>query len=272
VIPDEPATLVARARTLTSNVHVVGFGSDIATSLRGDDVTLDGEGRPHFRWAGRQVTLRVPGRHNVRNALLALALGDAWGVAADAAVDALSRVESFSLRSEIRRIGGLTVLADCYNANPGSVLAAAELLAGMPRRGGRVAVLGSMLELGPSSDRIHEETAQQVARHDLDLIVATGAFANAFAPLAAQLGDRLIRVTDPIIAFDAFAPRLRGTEMVLLKGSRGVALERLLPRFVERWGVLHPHGETSGSRASIGDRAIGSSAEHPPTTTGQGEA
>src|SRR5690606_2861132 len=107
----------------------------------------------------------------------------------------------------------------------------------------------TMKELGAESARLHEETAADVAASDVDLVVATGDFVAAFDAHVHALGDRLIRETDPLEAYARFAGRLRGDEIVLLKGSRGVALERLLPRFEEQWGVLHPHGEAFGSRA-----------------------
>src|SRR5690606_8682267 len=99
-------------------------------------------------------------------------------------------------------------------------------------------------------EALHAGSASAIAGRDLDLIVATGMFAEAFRPLANRLGDNLILAEDPVAAWDALATRLNGSEVVLLKGSRGVALERLLPRFEERWGVLHPHGEASGPRAA----------------------
>jgi UDP-N-acetylmuramoyl-tripeptide--D-alanyl-D-alanine ligase len=269
VVPEEPA-LVERARSLAPTVRVVGFGPDADEAFRAQDVTLDADGRARFTWRGHAVSLRLHGRHNARNALLALALAEAWGVDAASAAGGVATVEAPALRSEIRRIGDLTILADCYNANPGSVLAASRLLVDMPRRGARVAVLGTMLELGPTSDRLHRETAQQIAALPVDIIVATGAFASAFASLAPQ-ADRVIALEDPFAAFDALAPRLHGDELVLLKGSRGVALERLLPRFEELRGVLHPHGETERSRASStgsGSRGTGLPAEHTPNSSG----
>jgi len=76
--------------------------------------------------------------------------------------------------------------------------------------------------------------------------VATGDFVPAFEDLAAGLGDRLIRVEDPLAAFEPLARRLTGTEVVLLKGSRGVALERLLPRFEERFGAASMEARGTG--------------------------
>ena len=228
-----------------------------------------------FSWDGRPVPLRLRGRHNARNALLALAIGRAWGVPAEAAVAALAALEPPKMRSEVHRYGNVVVIADCYNANPGSVDAAIDLLAAMPRRGGRVAVLGSMLELGPQSAEIHGNTASAIAERDLDLIVATGEFVEAFRPFTRRLGDNLILADDPVDAWPALSARLGGSEVVLLKGSRGVALERLLPRFEERWGVLHPHGEAFGPRAARTGAGAGDAAaptEHSPTHTTRGSS
>ncbi|MGH7507681.1 MAG: glutamate ligase domain-containing protein, partial [Longimicrobiales bacterium] len=254
-------------------VAVAGTGERAPASLRATDIVLDEEGRARFRWEGREVRLRLRGRHNATNAMLALALGRAWGIEDDDAIGALAALEPPKMRAEVHRYGDAIVIADCYNANPGSVEAAIDLLASMPRRGGRVAVLGSMLELGPASADIHGAAARSIAERDLDLIVATGAFADAFAPLAPRLGDHLITIADPVEAWSALGPRLGGNEVVLLKGSRGVALERLLPRFEEQWGVSRPHGEASGPRDARTGAGAGEAAAptgHPRTLDSTG--
>jgi UDP-N-acetylmuramoyl-tripeptide--D-alanyl-D-alanine ligase len=268
VVPDEPAALVERARALSPATRVVGPSERADVDLRAQHVTVDATGGVRFRWRDREVALGLRGRHNARNALLAFALGEAWGVGADDMIAAAAAVPPPAMRSEVRRIGDLTVVVDCYNANPGSVRAAAELLADMPRGAGRVAILGTMRELGPTSALLHADAARAIAALDIDLIVATGDFVAAFTPLAGTLGDALIRESDPLAAFDRVAPRLSGAETVLLKGSRGVALERLLPRFEEKWGVLHPHGEAFGPRESStgsGARKDAAPPEHTPT-------
>ena len=275
IVADEPPMLAERVRGLHARVLAAGLSERADAGAWGTGVHLDEEGRARFRWQDRDVTLQLRGRHNARNALLALALGEAWGVAPDDAVAALARLQPPRLRTELHHYGALTVIADCYNANPASTAAAVDLLAAMPRRGGRVAVLGSMLELGPESAAIHAESARSIAALRLDLIVATGAFVAAFRPLAAQLGDRLLSSDDPLAAWAPLAAALRGDEVVLLKGSRGVALERLLPRFEEKWGSLHPHGEAYGSRAIediTGSRDDARPAERPHGyTRGEGE-
>jgi UDP-N-acetylmuramoyl-tripeptide--D-alanyl-D-alanine ligase len=264
VVSDDPHMLAERARALHGNVAVAGLTDRADVELRGADVALDEEGRVRFRWAGREVQLALRGRHNARNALVALGIARAWGVPDEAAIDALQALEAPKLRVELHRIGDLTVIADCYNANPASVHAAVDLLASMPRRGGRVLVLGSMLEMGPQSADIHRDVAADIAQHDFDVVVATGDFAEAFGPHRDALGPRLLTVHDPLDAWEPLAARLGGEEVVLLKASRSVALERLLPRFEERWGLLHPHGEAFGSRASsTGRRDEARPAERP---------
>lgn len=249
VVADDPPELAERARELTSHVHVAGWSEAAEAALRAEDVELDEEGRPCFRWQGRSVRLGLRGRPNARNALLALAVGLEWGIDPAEAVEALGRALPAKMRSEFHHYGDLTVIADCYNANPASVDAAVDLLVALPRDGARVAVLGTMRELGEASAELHRRTAEAVADAGVDLIVATGEFADAFAALSQDLGDRLIRVDDPLDAYAPLAERLTGNEIVLLKGSRGVALERLLPRFEKDWGrMATPRGD-EGARA-----------------------
>lgn len=269
VVSDEPAILAEHARRLHAAVRVAGFSDRSDAEFQGSDLSVDEDGSVRFRWASRDVALRLRGRHNGRNAALALALGQLWGIDVDAAAQALVSLEPQKMRSEVHRYGAMTIIADCYNANPGSVEAAIDLLTSMPARGGRVAVLGSMLELGPASRDIHGETARVVMDAAVDVIVATGEFADAFARHASELGDRLIAEADPLRAFDVLAERLEGNELILLKGSRGVRMERLLPRFEERWGMLHPQGEAFGSRAGNGltDASGQASEEHAPRSS-----
>jgi UDP-N-acetylmuramoyl-tripeptide--D-alanyl-D-alanine ligase len=266
VVSDDPPMLAERARALHAAVRVAGITDVADAELRGDDVTLDDEGRVRFKWQGHEVRLELRGRHNARNALVALGIATAWGVPAADAIAGIEALQPPKMRTEFRRVGELVIINDCYNANPASVLAAADLLGSMPRRGGRVAILGTMRELGPQSAQIHAEVAAGICEHDIDIIAATGEFVDAFESQRAMLGERLITTADPLDVFELLRPRMAGTETVLLKGSRGVALERLLPRFEEQWGSLHPHGEALGSRAietSTGSRDDARPAEHP---------
>lgn len=241
LVGDEPPMLPERARSMTvaAPVRVAGAGERADPDFRARDIGIDSDGHASFDWRGRRVHLPVSGRHNVTNALLALGLAMEWDVGLDEAIGAMAQVQLPGMRMEVRRAGDLRLIVDCYNANPGSVRAALDLIEGMPREDGRIAVLGSMLELGADSAAMHAEIAREAASRELDLIIATGEFAPAFDEVAESMGARLVRAPDPMDAWGALRERLRGREVVLLKGSRGVALERLLPLLTEAYGADH---------------------------------
>jgi UDP-N-acetylmuramoyl-tripeptide--D-alanyl-D-alanine ligase len=219
---------------------VAGWTDRADPALRARHIEAAG-GRIRFQWQGRRVALPFRGRVQVRNALIALGIGLEWGVDADPAVAALEAMEPLPMRGETHQYGDLTVIADCYNANPASLTAAIETLTRAPRQGGRVAVVGSMLELGARSEALHRSAAAEIAGADVDLIVAVGLFVPAFQSLEAEgmndAQDRLIVAPDAVSALAPLLDRLTGSEVVLLKGSRGVALEQLLPGLEARFGA-----------------------------------
>ena len=142
------------------------------------------------------------------------------------------------------------MILDCYNANPQSMEAALELLAGLPGSSHRAALLGSMLELGERSAALHRTILEKALALPLDLVVATGEFA---APGVAAVrgserapGPVLVAVPTIEEGYAALRSRLTGSDTVLLKGSRGVALESLLPRFEADFGS--ESGRTRRSR------------------------
>ena len=184
---------------------------------------------------------RLPGRHMAQNALLALAVSELLGVEPGPAAAGVSAVEPGWMCGQVERAGGLTLLLDCYNANPQSVRAALDLLELQGDAGRRIAVLGSMLELGERSESLHVEVLRDALARGLDAVVAIGAFAQA----AASLGDvrgatTLVTADDPASAYTRLRELLSGNEVVLLKASRGVALETILPSLREDFGGAHP--------------------------------
>jgi len=165
--------------------------------------------------------------------MIALAIADLLGVAPKDAVRGLVSAETNPLRGEVRRIGSLTVIVDCYNANPQSVRAALDMLVGQGAATRRVAVLGTMLELGEASERLHEAVLGDALSRGIDLVVATGGFAAAAREIGAKDASRLITAPSWSEAYPLLRERLAGDEVVLLKASRGVALEGILP-LIER--------------------------------------
>lgn len=238
VVADRPRTLPARARAKADRVRVAGWSPLADPDLRPGEAESDDAGRYSFSWKSNRIRMAIPGRHAVQSALLAAAVALELGVPASVAAAGISSVEPLPLRGEVRRFGRLVVLADCYNANPQSVLAGLDLISELPALHRRIAFLGSMLELGDEADAIHAEILREALRRPLDLVVATGAFADVASVAAGEeTADRLLARKDPVEAFRDLRPRLRGDEVILLKGSRGVALERLIPLLEDAFGT-----------------------------------
>ena len=176
----------------------------------------------------RDHAYRCPleGRHNARNFMLALAVADTLGVST-ADLQELE-VEVPGGRNRRRHIGALTILDETYNASPEAVFAALDLLSAQPGR--RFAVLGTMLELGDDSVRLHKAVINHAATLKLDglVAVATGPEAKAMTEASTEI-PRFRQVETPEEAAEPLNEWLRPADTVLLKASRGIALERLLP-------------------------------------------
>jgi UDP-N-acetylmuramoyl-tripeptide--D-alanyl-D-alanine ligase len=175
---------------------------------------------------GPRLNLPLAGVHNARNLLLALAVAEALGVAVErlASLD----VEVPGGRSRRLRLGGVDLLDETYNASPEAVLAALDLLAGLGGR--RFAVLGTMLELGDRSLELHAAVARRARELGLDGLVVVDGGAEGAAMLEAATGlPRLVRVASVAAAAEPLLAWLTEGDRVLLKASRGVALEGLIP-------------------------------------------
>ena len=190
--------------------------SDLVGDVNGDQLLIGADRLP----------LQLEGRHNARNLLLAVAVADQLGVSRKA----LQAMQVTVPGGRNRRLqqGGLTLLDETYNASPEAVLAALELLASQPGR--RFAVLGTMLELGERSLELHQEVAARAVQLGLDglVLVDGGEEGKAMAEVAAPL-PHLQLVSHPEDAAAPLAAWLNSGDVLLLKASRGVALERLIP-------------------------------------------
>jgi len=227
VVGTDPPELAEAARRRTRTVVA---GRDGEADVHPDAADLDDEGRARITWAGRTVTLPIPGFHQIENAMLAVAAAREAGADPAHALGALGSVRMPSGRGTIVRVGDLTVIDDTYNANPASLRWAVELAAwlALRRRRPLAVVVGTMLELGPESARLHAEAARQIVAREPALVAAVGEFGRAFDAHRQSLGDRLIIAADAEELGPRLKAALRGNEIVLLKASRGVALERVL--------------------------------------------
>ena len=216
--------------TLPGSSNAAGSGNgqlvvpppDLIGVLAADQATLSLE--------GVQISLPLDGRHNARNLLLALAVARELGLPLQALTHL--QVDVPGGRNRRVQLGGLTLLDETYNASPEAVLAALDLLALQPGR--RFAVLGTMLELGEQSEALHRQVARRAVERGIDglVVVARGAEAQAMAEAAAGL-PHLAVVETPEQAAGPLAQWLRTGDVLLLKASRGVALERLIPLLPE---------------------------------------
>lgn len=197
---------------------------------------LDGT---EIRWAGVPCVLPLPGEHNVRNALAAAAIAEAVGVSDASIRAAISTTAPLFGRAEILR-GPITVVQDCYNANPESMEASLDFCDSVEWAGRRIYVIGSMLELGALSEQEHFKLGQRLAESEADLVFLFGA-ETAAAVRGLDGKKRFFRSEDfESFAREVTAAALQG-DLVLLKGSRGTALERLTERLGVGCGPA-PHG------------------------------
>ncbi len=198
--------------------------------LRPTGVTVSADGGTRFTLPdGTVVTLALLGRHNVRNALAAILVGDHFGVPRSEAAAALAALPAPPHRLDLVRAAGIAILDDCYNANPASMAEALALLGSIETPGARRAVLGDMLELGPTAPALHEAVGRRVP--PTSWLYATGAFAEDLARGARQAGVpderiRTFREADDLV--DAVRRDTRAGDLVLVKGSRGMRLERVV--------------------------------------------
>jgi UDP-N-acetylmuramoyl-tripeptide--D-alanyl-D-alanine ligase len=207
--------------------RVLSAGLD-AGDVRPTAWGIDAEGLGWIEIDG--VTIRPPlrGAHNLRNTMLALAAAGECGVSMADAARGIETMPVPTMRLAMQALGKATLINDAYNANPGSTRAALELLAHAGAGRQRVAILGTMRELGPHSARLHEEIAREAVRSSIDLIAGCGEFQGALDAVGG--GDaRIITAPDVDELWTRLAPKLHRDALILLKASRGVRLERLVP-------------------------------------------
>jgi UDP-N-acetylmuramoyl-tripeptide--D-alanyl-D-alanine ligase len=213
-----PAREPLLAPHLRADLETVTFGEDGDVALE----RLHGDGEVSIEADGRTIVLRpsFAQAHNLRNLLAAVAASLALGLEPQGRLD----VRFSALRGERRQLGGgVAVIDDCYNANPMSMRAAIDDLAETaPAR--RVAVLGDMLELGPETPRLHREIGLYAGERGVDLLVTVGPLA---AEMRLEFAGESYAVADAEAAAELLAPLLGGGDTVLVKGSRGVGLERV---------------------------------------------
>lgn len=171
------------------------------------------------------VTLRLLGAHNAHNAMAALAVAREAGVDTTAAAAALASLTPGDKRGEVIDLGGITILNDSYNSNPEALRSMIRTLAARPA-GRRILVAGEMLELGDHGPELHAVCGKAAAEAGIDIVVGVRGNAERLAAAACAAGVASLFLPDAETAGRWLASNLRQGDVVLVKGSRGVRLEK----------------------------------------------
>ncbi len=223
---------IVRRMGSRSVARATSYGFDPAADIGAEDVRSAGLAGMHFvlRTDAGRLPVAIPtlGRLSVHNALAGAAVGRVAGLSMNAIAAGLAAGWSAPHRVQVVRTGGTTIVDDTYNASPRSVVAALDLLAGLPGRRG--AVLGEMLELGDVREEGHRLVGEAAARTtDWLVVVGQAAAGIAEGALAAGMdGAHVSVVPDIEAALEFLSPRLRDGDVVLVKASRGIGLDRLV--------------------------------------------
>jgi UDP-N-acetylmuramoyl-tripeptide--D-alanyl-D-alanine ligase len=225
IVPAAQPEVGEAARNLARSTVSAGLDTG---DVRPDAWTISPDGAGVLRFGDVEVRPPLRGEHNLRNAMLAIATARSLGISMEDAARGIARTPALPMRSAWVDIGRFTVINDAYNANPASARESLRMLAALDTTRQRVAILGSMLELGAAGPGLHDEIAQLALRGPARIIAGVGEFARALSA-AAPNDPRVVTSADAPDLWPLLAPRLAPDAVILLKGSRGTRLERLIP-------------------------------------------
>ncbi|MBE7024437.1 MAG: UDP-N-acetylmuramoyl-tripeptide--D-alanyl-D-alanine ligase [Ruminococcaceae bacterium] len=207
-------------------IQVKRFGFDNPDcEIRGEVIDED-----CFLIMGTVIRVPVPGRHNMYNALAAVAAGLACGITPEKAAAGLCTYKTDGVRqTEVEIRPGIRVLCDYYNASPASMSVALEML----KKGGamrRIAVIGDMLELGEIGPACHREVGEKAARLGIDMLLSVGPLARLAAEAGAACGMETRSFADNDALAEALSALLTSGDRVLIKGSHGMKMEQIFEK------------------------------------------
>ncbi|MFH8611061.1 UDP-N-acetylmuramoyl-tripeptide--D-alanyl-D-alanine ligase [Streptomyces sp. NPDC018029] len=249
---DDP---LVRAMASRTKARVILFGEAEDADVRAENVRLTENGQPAFTLhtpsGCSDVTLRLYGEHHVSNALAAAAVAHELGMSVDEIALALSEAGTLSRwRMEVtERPDGVTVVNDAYNANPESMRAALRALAAMGKGRRTWAVLGHMAELGDEGLAEHDAVGRLAVRLNVSKLVAVGGREASWLQLGAynegSWGEESVHVSDAQAAIDLLRNELRPGDVVLVKASRSVGLEKVATALLDD-AAVSSEGQVSG--------------------------
>lgn len=230
VLPGDCPMLRAMARRAKCRVVFVGTGDD--NDLRADAIEQTEAGLS-FQLDGQGYRLPIFGRHNLTNALCAIAIGKEIGIAGSLLSESLAEFKPAAGRSHLSRIGSWTVMDDTYNASPTAFAAALQTLRELPQaaRGRRIVIAGDMLELGAAAQDEHRRLGDRIGRMRADRLLVTGDHADDVADGAISAGlpsHCIAAAKDWDTLLFLLECWLEPGDIVLVKGSRGMRMERII--------------------------------------------
>ena len=226
IAPSGQPEIAAAVRGKAAKVVVAGLEQH--ADFKPDSWKIGADGLGELEFDGVMVRPPLRGLHNLRNAMLALAVARECGVPLASSAEGIAMMPQPKMRVAWEQLGDVTLINDAYNANPGSARAAIGLLDGAGPGRQRVIVLGTMRELGAASGQCHADIADLALESGADIVAGIGEFA---PPLEQRTGsgDRVITASDVDDLWPRLRTRLQRNAIILLKASRGVQLERLVP-------------------------------------------
>lgn len=225
IVPANEPALIDEARRRARRVVTAGLDAGHVTPTAHG---LNADGTGWLEMDGVRVQVPLRGAHNLRNAMLALAAAREFAIPPADAARGIAAMPQPPMRSAVEPLGRALLLNDAYNANPGSARAAIALLAAVGAGRQRVVVLGTMRELGPTAPQLHRDIARVALASGADIVAGIGEFRAALEEVGA--GDpRIIPAGDVDDLWPVLQQRLQADAAILLKASRGVRLERMLP-------------------------------------------
>ncbi|HEV3512877.1 MAG TPA: UDP-N-acetylmuramoyl-tripeptide--D-alanyl-D-alanine ligase [Candidatus Sulfotelmatobacter sp.] len=211
--------------------RVITYGTADTADIRAENVHSCGAEGSSFdvvTSGGREgAHLPLVGEHNVLNALAAIAVALVRGMKLSEAISALATLAPADKRGQVLQLGTITVVNDCYNSNPKALHAMIDALAAMKAQR-RIVVAGEMLELGPAGEQMHRAAGGHAGGRKIDVLIGVRGLAQAMVDAARQAGIRAEFVATPEEAGEWLARETRAGDVVLLKASRGVKLEKAL--------------------------------------------
>ena len=228
---------------------VVMFGLKPTADVRAENIEVLGAEGTRFDLVSREMRQPVHspllGKHNVYNVLAAAAIALEHGITPSEIAEALPSLQPADKRGQVVQVGNITVLYDCYNSSPKALMAAVDTLAAMPARR-RIVVAGEMLELGPTGEQLHRECGRYMAgTHPggkLDFLLGVRGLAKPMVEAAGEAGMKAEFVATPEEAGEWLAHEAREGDVVLLKASRGVKLEKALETWQRKRGIPNAPG------------------------------